>query len=128
MITIPIILVIISAISMAVMDTLAHHYHDSVFNRFSEKFWNPAVSGANKWKKDGRTPRFFLSSTLFVFTTEAWHVFKLIFLVTIIISCIMAGYLSKNAGIAFLYGLGGRAIFGVVFTLFYKWFRRKSSL
>lgn len=62
----------------AVMDTLQFHFHDSIFSRFNQKFWNPSISWMNKWKDGCKKfgPKFFLSTTLLVFTTDGWHLMK----------------------------------------------------
>lgn len=101
----------------AAMDTLAHHYEQSIFKKMNPNYWNPAVSGANKWKNGDRTQgeRFFLSSTLLVGVTEGWHLFK------------MARTLLLFGAIAVLTGwviaLLMMCVFKGAFTLYYKTFR-----
>jgi len=75
-----IILLIIAGVSEGVMDTLAHHFNTSIFNGLNPKFWNPTISGGNKWKNGLKEngEKFLFSSTLLVMFTEAWHVFKFI--------------------------------------------------
>lgn len=78
MIWIIFILMILASTSEAIMDKLQFHYSKSIFSKLNERFWNPEISHANKWK-DGdklKGERFFLSSTVFVFLTDAWHLFK----------------------------------------------------
>lgn len=72
------LLVAVSALASAVVDTLSHHYSTSVFSRFNPLFWNPELSWRNKYKNGDHTagPKFFLSTTLFVVFTDAWHLFK----------------------------------------------------
>lgn len=74
------ILVIIAAVSNAVMDKIKSHHSHSVFKNLSD-FWNPATSWRYKWA-DGSTTeeRFWLSSTVLVFTTDAWHLAQFIML------------------------------------------------
>ena len=101
----------------AAMDTLAHHYEQSIFKKMNPNYWNPAVSGANKWKNGDRAQgeRFFLSSTLLVGVTEGWHLFK------------MARTLLLFGAIAVVTGwitaLLMMCTFKGAFTLYYKTFR-----
>lgn len=62
----------------AVMDTLQFKFHTSVFKDLNQVFWNPEVSWQNKWK-DGCPkfgPKFWGSTTWFVFVTDGWHLMK----------------------------------------------------
>lgn len=73
--------------SNAIMDVLQFRFDKSVFSRFKGSWWNPSISWKNKWKVENGellyvngkpVERFFLSSTLFVFVTDAWHFFKFV--------------------------------------------------
>lgn len=94
MILIGLLLMIISGVANAVMDKIQFHFHDSIFrNMGSWEFWNPEVSWSNKWK-DGckdKGERFFLSSTVLVFTTDAWHLFKFVRVNSLIIGSLVVG-------------------------------------
>lgn len=76
------ILLFISATAKAVMDKISFHYSLSIFPKLTkaENFWNPQFSYRNKWKngdiKQGE--KFLGSSTIFVFLSDAWHLFGLI--------------------------------------------------
>ena len=81
-----VILALIAGISKAVKDVIDHKFNDSVFNGCVILWdeWNPAFSWRNKYKqKEGKiviknnrpVDRFFLSSTVLVFLTDAWHFF-----------------------------------------------------
>jgi hypothetical protein len=109
----------IAAISEAVMDSLAHHFKESWFCTFNERFWNPAVSGVNKWKNGDKKQgeRFFLSSTLLVGVTEAWHLFKTIRTFTIFCGFGCIEYFFTNS---IMVTISSRVVFGIVFTVFYK--------
>ena len=81
-----IVLVVIAAITNAIMDILQQKYKASIFsnlNRYSSQFWNPKLSWKNKWKwsEDKQTfvEKFPLSSTVLVWTTDAWHLMQMIF-------------------------------------------------
>lgn len=74
-------MVLCATATNAVMDTLTTRYDRSIFARLSpaaQQWWNPALSWPNKWKNGDRAQgeAFPLSSTAFVFTTDAWHFFK----------------------------------------------------
>ena len=113
---------IIAGIGKAVRDTLAHHFEESIFKDKNPLFWNPVLSGGNKWKNGDKTQgeKFFLSSTLWVGITEAWHVSE----------SINVAFLFLGAGfMTFYMGLWGaviaRIIYGIVFTICYKKFKLK---
>lgn len=75
---IPLILVALSGLSKAIQDTLAHHFTTSIFSKLPHKFWDASTSWKNKYANydagDYRD-KFFLSSTLLVAFTDAWHLF-----------------------------------------------------
>lgn len=66
-----------AAVCKAIMDTLMFHYGESVFKTANPYFWNPLFSWMNKYKdhdpKLGEA--FFLSKSVFVGFTDAWHMF-----------------------------------------------------
>lgn len=64
------------------MDTLAHHYSTSYFKGKKEVFWNPEVSWKNKYKDwpEDKRPAYPGATTWLAWTTDAWHLFKTIFL------------------------------------------------
>jgi hypothetical protein len=70
----------IAGLAEAGMDALAHDFEGSIFKDANPNFWNPIISGGNKWKNGDRNQgeRFFLSSTLLVGFTEGWHLFKMV--------------------------------------------------
>jgi len=82
------ILIFIAAFSNAIMDTLRHHFDKSVFKNLNQQFWNAAVSHTNKYKngdsKLGRKYPKCLSPLTDIFS-DAWHIFKIIMIVAIII-------------------------------------------
>ena len=82
MITLSIILTVIAAISNAVMDIIQHKYDRSIFSKYNPLFWNPKESWKNKWNGvdiNGKPKeKFLFSSTIFVWTTDAWHLFQFI--------------------------------------------------
>jgi hypothetical protein len=92
-----ILLFIMSFSAYAVMWTLQFHFGISRFKNLNPKFWNPAISFENKWKtwsngniiiyaNGKKIERFPGSSTIFVWTTDAFHLFQFIFLNSLFIS------------------------------------------
>ena len=68
-----------SSICNSVMDTLQFRFDNSVFARFEDRsYWDPDISWRNKWKDGDPTKgeKFLGSSTVLVFSTDAWHLFK----------------------------------------------------
>jgi len=118
MIVVGYILVIISCIAKAVMDKLQFHYDRSIFKDFkNQQFWNPGISWKNKWKNGDKSQReaFFLSSTLLVFTTDAWHLFQSIFLNSLFLGLFFISP-EEISWVKALLFLLSRVIFGLVFT------------
>lgn len=75
-----VLLIIISGVTKAVQDKIQFHYYKSIFQKYNPLFWNPHLSWKNKWKNGDKKQgeKFFLSSTLLVSLTDAWHLFGLI--------------------------------------------------
>lgn len=72
-------LMLVGGTSDAVVEVLRHDYpaFKRTFN-LSDTYWNPAVSWRNKWK-DGDPAKgeaFPGSSTVFVFTTDGYHLMR----------------------------------------------------
>ena len=79
------VLLFISAASKAVMDQIHSCICNTIFKKWEGHRWvDPAVSWLNKYK--GNDPKngekFFLSTTILVFTTDLWHFAQFIFLRT----------------------------------------------
>jgi len=72
-----IVLAVLSGMFDAVCDTLMHHFNISIFSGKSN-WWNPKESWKYKYKLDDpkNGSRFPGSTTVLVFTTDAWHFFK----------------------------------------------------
>jgi hypothetical protein len=84
---ISIIFFTIAAILNAAMDMMFNNYETSIFTKWSNWF-NPYKSWVLKWKNGDRSQgeRFFGSSTFLVWLTDGWHLVKLLFLGSIILS------------------------------------------
>jgi hypothetical protein len=61
-----------------VMDTLQFHFGASRLAGRKDRFWNPRISWKNKYKQGNPDlgARFPGSTTVFVFVTDAWHLFQ----------------------------------------------------
>ena len=114
---ISLLLVGISAISEAIMDKLNFHFEKSIFiNKKNQLFWNPIESWKNKWKEDLRTEKFIGSSTIFVFTTDAWHLFKFIKNTCLFIGLPLLFMGKINIILSMVIA---RVLYGLIFTLFF---------
>lgn len=73
--------VFVSGMLDGTIETISYHYETGFKPRFpniNDKFWNPALSWKNKYK-DGNPalgPKFMGSTTLFVSTTDAYHLLR----------------------------------------------------
>ena len=73
------ICIALAGVAEAVMDKLQFHFDRSIFSNLKNKqWWNPIDSWKNKWKNGDKEQgeKFWLSSTILVWTTDAWHFFK----------------------------------------------------
>ena len=74
-----IFLSLVLGITKGIQDKLLFHFDTSIFKSLGN-WWNPKESWKNKWKEGDKSKgeRFFLSSTLLVSLTDAWHFFGLV--------------------------------------------------
>jgi hypothetical protein len=103
----------------AVMDKIQFHYNKSIFRNFkNQQFWNPKISWKNKWKNGDKNngEKFPFSSTIFVFTTDAWHLGKFFRNLFIVISMFLFIYSPTNPT-SIIYLILGRVLWGVVFEI-----------
>ena len=117
-----ILFVVAASISEAIMDTLQFHYERSIFKfnpvKYNQLFWDASISWVNKWKDETyKTEKFLGSSTIFVFTTDAWHFFKFLRNLFLFIGLPLLGIGSINIIIAVVIA---RILYGLVFTLFFS--------
>jgi hypothetical protein len=115
------LLLIFASISEAIMDKIQFHYEKSIFNneKYKQSFWNPNQSWVNKWKKDLKTEKFLGSSTIFVFTTDAWHLFKFFRNTSLFIGLPLIALGPLNIVLSVILA---RVLFGLIFTLFFDYF------
>lgn len=125
MIYIGFLLFILSGMFEAVMDKLQFHYDLSIFKNFKNQlFWDPKISWKNKYE-DGnpmKGERFFLSKSLFVGFTDAWHLFKLFRTLTIFAGIYFLFIPCATKYMCLMFVIIARILFGLSFTLFFKLF------
>lgn len=96
-----IILIAIAGMFNALYEIIFVFFDQSIFRNLNPLFWNPQISWKNKWAQPYPQPpekkwyyfgfyprykeRFPYSSTIFVWITDAWHLFK-----ALMLACIMA--------------------------------------
>jgi len=119
--TIVILLSIIAGISKAVMDKVNFHFSESIFVKYNGLFWNPVYSSMNKYKNGIKAhgSKFFGSTTFFVWTTDAWHLFQMINGVTVASLFFLVGMFLPWWSAIILYALT-RMIFELFFKSFFK--------
>ena len=63
------------------MDKVNFHFTESIFIKYNGLFWNPEYSSLNKYKNGApkHGPKFFGATTFLVWTTDAWHLFQMIY-------------------------------------------------
>lgn len=115
------ILVSLSAISEAIMDKLQFHYHKSIFKfnpvKYNQLFWDSSISWKNKYKENSMTePKFYGSTTMFVFVTDAWHLFKFLRNLFLFIGLPLLCLSSVNIILSVIIG---RVLYGLIFTLYF---------
>jgi hypothetical protein len=106
-----------SSVAEAIMDKIQFHYDKSIFSqdKYKQTFWDPTKSWVNKWKdSSAREERFLGSSTIFVFTTDAWHLFKFFRNTFLFIGLPLLSFGSMNIILA---AILARVIYGLVFTI-----------
>lgn len=119
------IFVSLSAISESIMDKIQFHFEKSIFSKegYNQLFWDPTESWKNKWKDDLKTEKFLGSSSIFVFTTDAWHLFKFFkntfLFIGLPLLCLGGINLVLSVIIA-------RVVYGLTFTLFFDIILKKN--
>lgn len=131
------VLIILAGMFNALYETLYTFFKYSIFKNLNPLWWNPLQSWKFKWYQPMQPPekkwyyfgfypkyreRFPYSSTILVWTTDAWHLFK-----ALMLGCIMAGIVTYNPiinpAIDFFIYYGA---FTFTFTIFFDYiFRTK---
>lgn len=99
MVAITIILTIIIGVSFALIDTISNRFSSSIFSNIKNPkikfFFNQKESWILKYK-DGvpkKGERFFGSTTILSFITDAWHLFKSLIIVSIFLLAVFESYI-----------------------------------
>ena len=127
LIIVGVLLTIVSGLSKAIMDLS----EDKKLKFKNEFFWLKAYSWKNKWKLDDKSnpiskdkkyvERFFGSSRWFVFLTDAWHLFGLLFRLSFATSYVCIGILI-SINIWYTFGiLVSYIIFATSFHIFHTY-------
>lgn len=106
----------------AVMDKLNFHFEKSIFKGLAnQQFWDPTLSWRNKWKlgvkKNGE--KFPLSSTVLVFTTDAWHFAKFLRNLCVVAAILLAWRFVTLTELL-VWTTVGRILWGVSFEYCFK--------
>lgn len=115
------LLVYLAAVCLAVMDKVAHHYYKSVFKLLNNTYWwDKKVSWHNKYKDrdvaQGRK-KLFWKINYPVQLTDAWHFFKMWFIIFIMLAIVLGGTIIVPPIDFVIYGV----FFNMVFTLHYDY-------
>lgn len=124
------ILIILASISEAIMDKLQFHYHKSIFKfnpvKYNQLFWDASISWKNKYKENSMTePKFYGSTTMFVFLTDAWHLFKFLRNIFLFIGLPLIAIGPLNIFLAIILA---RIIYGLFFNLFFDKILEKKEI
>ena len=117
--TLLIILILVSGISKAIMDTLQFHFYTSIFKN-KGNWWNPIDSSNNKyeWFKNSKVLTWLISNP-FVLITDAWHLFQFIYSVSFAASFLISGIFFP-IWVSLLVYIGNRLVFHIFYTYFFK--------
>ena len=133
---ISLILIALAGALNATYEILFTGFNQSIFNKLNPKFWNPLESWKFKWSSDypqkietkwyyfGYLPRykerFAYSSTVFVFLTDAWHLFK-----ALMLGCVMLSIVNYSVILTpFIDLILHYVVFTFTFTMFFDYILR----
>ena len=123
MIYIGFLLFFFAGLCEAIMDKIQFHFDGTIFKKYGNQlFWNPAISWKNKYK-DGdpmKGEKFFLSKTLLVGFTDAWHMFKLFRTFFIFAGIYFLFIPCATKFTCLMYVVIARIIYGISFTIFFE--------
>ena len=85
------ILIVVSASSLAALDIIHDRFHESIFKNMNDLWWDPTFSWRNKYKRRSQYlgPKFFGSTTIFSFITDAASMFKFIHINSLFIGLLL---------------------------------------
>ncbi|HSI82338.1 MAG TPA: hypothetical protein VK970_01070 [Candidatus Methylacidiphilales bacterium] len=118
---------VLASICNAAMDKISFHYDSSVFaspQLLPYRGWlDPRLSWRNKWRNGNRAEgeAFLLSSTAFVFVTDAWHLLKGIAKASLILALMAPFTLLYRLSVLSWCGvyLALNLLSGIVFEMFF---------
>ena len=113
------ILIILASICNAIMDVISFHYDDSIFNKLNPKYWNPQISWKNKyidWDNGNKERKKFLGVNIAPAFTDAWHFFKSLMIVLMVLAIVLYKPLFGQIIDFFVIGL----IWNLCFSFFYN--------
>lgn len=118
--------VILAGVCKAIKDTLQFHFYSSIFDKCNHQFWNPDISWKNKYK-DGEigVPKFWGSTTIFVWMTDAWHLFDMLGTLFLFFACFFAVLCSFKAWAIYLSIFILFVVYHVIFEVFFRLFVKK---
>lgn len=95
------ILIIVSASALAALDIIYDRFHESIFKNLDDSWWDPTFSWRNKYRRRSQYlgPKFFGSTTIFSFVTDAASMFKFIHLNSLFIGLLLICISSLSLGV-----------------------------
>lgn len=117
--------VILAGVCKAVKDTLQFHYGNSIFSKLNPQYWNADVSWKNKYKEDLKTPKFWGSTTIFVWLTDAWHLFDMLGVLFMFFACFFAVLSDFKVWAIYLSIFILFVVYHVIFEVFFRLFVKK---
>jgi hypothetical protein len=97
--------IFLAAVFKSIADTLQHHYYNSVFERFNQNYWNPAIS----WKHVK-----FLPFTKY--RPDAWHISNSLMIVSFLLAAAFNDLAWHPVVVVVALGLW----YNLIFNLFYN--------
>ena len=124
-----VIMLFLAGLAEGIMDWLQFRLQVSPSHwLYNNHFWNPARSWMNKWKWNEERfvvgEKFFMSSTLFVFLTDGWHMMKFLRNLMIFISLLLISICDISVFDAIIYVILARITYGFGFSLTFNWIHK----
>jgi|SRR5690606_1411570 len=102
---------ILAIICYSIIETLIHHFSISIFSKLDPKWWNPTYS----WKRKYEMKPTLFNKYISVIWSDAYHLFKFIFLILTIASIVTYQTLTTFYIDLVIYWI----VYSIVFNLFY---------
>jgi hypothetical protein len=96
------ILIVVSASSLAALDIINNRFHESIFKDMDDHWWDPTFSWRNKYKRKSEYlgAKFWGSTTIFSFVTDAASMFKFIHINSLFIGLLLICVSTLGLGVA----------------------------